>query len=141
MKAISLWQPWATLIAIGAKEYETRSWSTPYRGPIVIHAAKTKDSLNICSREPFRSVLMASGCSVVDLPFGCAVCVADLIDCIPTYKIAPTLSQQERAFGDYSAGRFAWQLSNARVFKNPVPIRGAQGLFDCFVPLKDLVYP
>jgi len=40
MKAISLWQPWATLISIGAKRIETRSWETLYRGSIVIHAAK-----------------------------------------------------------------------------------------------------
>lgn len=45
MKALSLWQPWATLIAIGAKQYETRGWSTPYRGPLIIHAAKTKEEL------------------------------------------------------------------------------------------------
>src|SRR3972149_12240119 len=40
MKAISLWQPWASLIAVGAKKYETRSWDTPYRGPLVICASK-----------------------------------------------------------------------------------------------------
>ncbi len=40
MKAISIWQPWASLIAIGAKQIETRSWATGYRGLLVIHAAK-----------------------------------------------------------------------------------------------------
>lgn len=40
MKAITLWQPWASLLACGAKKYETRSWSTKYRGPIAIHAGK-----------------------------------------------------------------------------------------------------
>ncbi len=39
MKAITLWQPWASLIAIGAKKIETRSWATKYRGPLAIHAA------------------------------------------------------------------------------------------------------
>ncbi|UWG96803.1 ASCH domain-containing protein [Dehalobacter sp. DCM] len=39
MKAITLWQPWASLLACGAKKYETRSWDTSYRGPIAIHAA------------------------------------------------------------------------------------------------------
>lgn len=41
MKAITLWQPWASLLAHGAKKYETRSWATKYRGPIAIHAAAT----------------------------------------------------------------------------------------------------
>lgn len=40
MKALSLTQPWATLVATGAKQIETRSWSTKYRGPLYIHAAK-----------------------------------------------------------------------------------------------------
>ena len=39
MKALTIWQPWASLIACGAKRYETRSWATKYRGPIAIHAA------------------------------------------------------------------------------------------------------
>lgn len=40
MKAISLTQPWATLVHLGAKRVETRSWYTSYRGQLVIHAAK-----------------------------------------------------------------------------------------------------
>jgi len=40
MKAITLWQPWASLLATEAKQYETRSWATKYRGLIAIHAAK-----------------------------------------------------------------------------------------------------
>lgn len=40
MKALSLTQPWASLVAIGAKRIETRSWSTSYRGLVAIHASK-----------------------------------------------------------------------------------------------------
>jgi hypothetical protein len=43
IKAISLWQPWASLMALGLKRHETRHWPTAYRGPIAIHAAKTLD--------------------------------------------------------------------------------------------------
>ena len=39
MKALTIWQPWASLIARSVKQYETRSWATQYRGPIAIHAA------------------------------------------------------------------------------------------------------
>lgn len=42
MKAITIWQPWATLLPLGVKLYETRSWATSYRGPIAIHAAALK---------------------------------------------------------------------------------------------------
>ncbi len=40
MKALTLTQPWASLVAVGAKRIETRSWETNYRGTIAIHAAK-----------------------------------------------------------------------------------------------------
>jgi hypothetical protein len=38
MKGLTLTQPWATLVAIGAKRIETRSWPTRYRGLLAIHA-------------------------------------------------------------------------------------------------------
>ena len=40
MKALSLWQPWASAIALGHKRIEPRHWTTSYRGLIAIHAAK-----------------------------------------------------------------------------------------------------
>lgn len=43
MKAISIRQPWAWLIVEGVKPVENRSWATRYRGPLLIHAAKTFD--------------------------------------------------------------------------------------------------
>ncbi len=43
IKAISLWQPWASLVAAHVKRHETRHWSTEYRGLLAIHAAKTLD--------------------------------------------------------------------------------------------------
>ena len=42
MKALTIWQPWASLLACGGKRFETRSWATSYRGPIAIHAAAIK---------------------------------------------------------------------------------------------------
>ncbi len=60
MKAITLTQPWATLVAIGAKRIETRSWKTDYRGPLAIHAAKgfPKFARDICMYKPFVCALM-----------------------------------------------------------------------------------
>ena len=64
MKALTLTQPWATLVAMGAKRIETRSWTTNYRGPLAIHAGKGPSTIgwpqlnHICNHtEPFRSVL------------------------------------------------------------------------------------
>lgn len=134
MKGLTLTQPWATLVALGAKRFETRSWSTGYRGPLAIHAAKGlgpvggKDGLwRITGTEPFQSALAGAG----PLPLGLIVAVVDLVDVLPTeealarYVIAGT---DEESFGDYSNGRFAWKLTNVRPVR--VPYRGALGLWD-----------
>jgi hypothetical protein len=137
MKAITLWQPWATLIAIGAKRIETRSWSTTYHGDIAIHAAKNipqKEILRIMrmtrDEEPFKSVLDKAGYYVYNsLPRGCVVAIATLVVCIPTNKI-PSVSLRESAFGDFSENRFGWMLENIRPLKNPIQAKGAQGLWE-----------
>ena len=72
MKAISICQPWATLIAIGAKRFATRSWKTDYRGLLAIHAGKTKVPLamSLCDRDPFKAALALYGITdpVTQLP-------------------------------------------------------------------------
>lgn len=52
MKAISLWQPWASLVALGVKTIETRSWSTKYRGPLTIHAAARRPEMMYLPPQP-----------------------------------------------------------------------------------------
>lgn len=57
IKALTLYQPWATLIAIGAKKIETRSWDTKYRGPLAIHASKNEKFMKLSFLDPFFKVL------------------------------------------------------------------------------------
>lgn len=61
MTALTLWQPWATLVALGEKKFETRSWTTGFRGPLAIHAAKTIDHLEIATYGLFHKVLVNQG--------------------------------------------------------------------------------
>lgn len=148
MRALSLWQVWATLMAIGAKRFETRSWGTDYRGPLAVHAAtKSTPALrSLFLTEPFGSVLRAAGyASFPALPLGAVIAVVDLKEC---WKIGPrTLwrpnpgfgerwiegseipTGQERAFGDFSSGRFAWECANPRPLRTPLPLTGRQGLW------------
>lgn len=162
MKALSLWQPWASLMLIpdpghplgcathehrgqrfherAAKSFETRSWSTNHRGALLIHAAKrwTADQRILCCEEPFHSVLTSAGLSSypaddeTTLPLGAILGYVDLIGCERTHGVARLLpwDAQELAFGDYGAGRFAWECTSPRRFAEPIPYRGAQGLFD-----------
>lgn len=133
MKALSLWQPWATLIAIGAKTYETRSWSTDYRGPLLIHASKNTSELGLPFHDDrFFDALSAVGYFEGDksLPLGCVVAICDLATVGPVELVRDTHAVNELAFGDYSDGRFAWKLVNVKPIEPPIPARGAQGLFD-----------
>lgn len=130
MKAISLWQPWASAIALEAKLIETRKWWTSHRGPLAIHAAK-KDESNlrdffswqVC--RPIRAIYPTFD----DLPRGCIVATCKLVECIKTTDV-DHLSRQEKDFGDYSAGRYAWVLDEIKALPQPVPFRGSQGLFE-----------
>jgi hypothetical protein len=84
MKALTLTQPWASLVAIGAKRIETRSWSTKYRGPIAIHAAKDmpRSARLFAYRDPAGQVLNEGGILLggdcKELPRGAIVAVARL---------------------------------------------------------------
>lgn len=151
MKALTITQPWATLIAIGAKRFETRGWSTPYRGPLAIHAGKNTKPVGgevglrrLCEMEPFRSVLAEAGIDpLLDLPRGEIVAVVELVGCFPTDDIAGCRTsfevaritqthpcRHERALGDYSAGRFAWVMRSREPVIPSIPARGKQGLWE-----------
>lgn len=91
MKAITLWQPWASLIAVGAKTIETRSWSTKYRGPLAIHAAKrparfeNMKSLvgDLAWDQWFSAGLVSEDGSTDEIPYGAIVATCDLVDMLP----------------------------------------------------------
>ena len=79
MKAITVWQPWATLLATGQKHNETRSWKTSYRGEILIHAAKT-DHSGILLHIPMEELKHFQKAGVVnELPTGVIVGKANLV--------------------------------------------------------------
>lgn len=136
IKVISLWQPWASLIAFGAKEYETRSWAHKYRGRIAIHAAKTRDNLTVVYQQPFYDALIGKGwySEPEDLPLGAIVAIAELTAIYRADELFPKISEQEQAFGMYGAGRFAWRLQNVKPLDVPFSIAGKQGLWDWDVP-------
>jgi activating signal cointegrator 1 len=131
--ALSLTQPWATLVVAGAKLVETRSWRTPHRGHLAIHASKgfPRWAKDLCSEEPFLSALIVAGlASERDLPLGALLGSVSLVDCVPTTGIeVADISDQERAFGDYSPNRWAWLLENPERH-TPQPCNGALSLWD-----------
>lgn len=145
MKTLSLLQPWATLVAIGAKKFETRSWRTSYRGPLLIHASKrfTLSDRELCSEWPFNEYLEPYnlGYSVKGknqlLPLGAIVGSVDLVDCITTgswltrYSTSESEStQEEYRFGNYGPDRFAWELRNPVALDVPIRVKGSLGIWE-----------
>lgn len=124
MKCLSLWEPWATLMAEGTKKIETRSWGTSYRGWLAIHAAKRYDV------EAFWRLRMVKGCpSCPPKTLGKIVCIVYLFDC---EKVSPLrkFSTVEQQCGDLSLGRWAWMTRSLVRLNAPIPMRGRQGLFE-----------
>lgn len=140
MYAISLYEPWATLVMIGVKQYETRSWSRSHRGPILIHASKRSDDLKqALFAGPYRTVLAEAGLTKPEhFALGAALGIVDVTDMIRTEEIRDTLTKQEQTFGNFADKRFAWKLENIRRFEHPIPMKGMQGLFEVdpyFIPM------
>lgn len=149
MKAITLTQPWATLVAIGAKRIETRSWPTSYRGQLAIHAAKTfpGSAKDLCTSRVFcralgwpeaptrltQEWLDDNAARIKALPLGCVLATGMLVNCMETNlirKYVHPFTEQEEAFGDYSQGRFGFLLENVVQVISPVAVKGALGLWE-----------
>jgi hypothetical protein len=140
VKILSLWQPWASLWVAGEKVIETRDWGTSYRGKIAVHAAKhfTDEERYLCFTEPFQSALERCGFGHPGgLPFGALLGYVTLTECrrmtmaADESKRDARVTEQERAFGNWQAGRFAWVASgDRRILESPISMKGAQGLRD-----------
>jgi hypothetical protein len=132
IKAISLWEPWASLVARGVRRHDTRTWATEYRGPLAIHAAKT---LSLAGA-PARLCASALGYDWWDTrPLGCVVAVAVLKDCKPAHKLdLDTLTRADREGADFGWGRFAFEFTDVRPLRQPIPLAGRQALFNWTAP-------
>lgn len=151
--AISLWQPWASLVTPpGPKTLETRGWDTSYRGQLLICAAKgglsKEQLLQLVLQSPFFETLrdlfgfnftgadpnwrpQAWARQIISrLPLGKAVATCNLVETYKTENIVRSQIQGNLPFGDFSPGRFAWQLEDRKAIADPFPVRGRQQLFE-----------
>ena len=114
MRALTLYQPWATWVADRMKRYETRSWSTPYRGQLAIHAAKTREYVGKGS--PY--------------PLGAVVAVGMVEGVVPTASARYNrITDAEIERGDWTPGRFAWKLTGVKKLTEPVEAKGQRKLW------------
>lgn len=160
MKTLSICQPWASLIAIGAKRFETRSWATKYRGPLAIHASKSfrTQEKNLILSQPFKNALknLCFRESVLEcdygknifafmpenLPLGKIIATCNLVDCLEIRTNGPRKGSKtenimlilpdepELSFGDYDPGRYALLLTDVKMLPEPIPAKGQLGLWN-----------
>ena len=175
MKALSLYNPWAALVANGTKTIETRSWSTRWRGPLAIHASKRTFGFNSQTAEAIGSWPRDAYVKLDDAvngdpmlgdnyPRGVIVATCTLVDVLPVVfeceqenlrRVASDVDgslwlcepepdedsqdypthdwrdiSDERPFGDFTPGRFAWLLEDIVALPEPIPAKGHQGLWN-----------
>ncbi len=120
MKAITLEQPFASLVSLGIKTIETRPWSTDYRGVVAIHSGRS--ALPVTDAY-YHGMLSSAGLDCELLPLEKIIAIARLVSCkkvitseIPCYP--------QLAFSDFTPGWYALELTDIKPLATPVPARG-----------------
>lgn len=144
LKGLTLTQPWASLIAVGAKEWETRGWPTGYRGAVLIHSSRNfpGDAREFAGSHPLVAPLLPQLRDPFEhIALGCVVAIARLTDCVRTTDLTQDparLTELERSVGNFEPGRFAFRFTHVRKL-HPIPWRGALSLWEVPVDLRRLV--
>lgn len=156
MKVITVRQPWAYFLCAGIKTIETRSFNTKHRGPLLIHASNhvpTKEEVKKYETDPAFAVHRQHSLSLFgpEIKRGAIIGKVDIIDTKPAEDWReffdniigfgaplkcgqsdnmPVITKREAALGDYSAGRYGWLTSHARLFTKPIPAKGALSMWN-----------
>ena len=153
--ALSLWQPWASLLVLGEKQYETRHWSIPARHlprTTAIHAAERWSSAQreLCEQDPhiraslikhaktlaehvhvsagyLKHIRFMLGEIPIHMPIGYLIGIGDFTSCWETEVLTglDQLTPREKAMGNYEPQRFAFGFSHPRLI-TPMQHRGRQ---------------
>ena len=139
IRCISLWQPWASLMACGAKHLETRSWNTKVRGEVHIHASQTKKGIEELRHAPLATIEsmekalgLPMGRWATELPYGAIIARGILYDTAPAAEGLELFPDQE-PFGDFGPNRFVHAYETLTPIE-PIPRRGSQGFFFTELP-------
>ena len=157
MKAITIWQPWATLIMIGAKPHEFRGYAAPRfvrNQRIVIHAGarpvKPSEVEDLLRRIDAEAAGTGRDDEKTCLDLDKARDLLLKVRASHKYRLLPTsmalgtavlgepiqscdLFKMNVADSDRGAFNYAWPLTDIRHFEPPIPMRGAQGFFDAHI--------
>lgn len=152
MKALTLTEPWASLVALGLKSIETRGWPTYHRGRIAIHAGKkfTGDDLEWLLTTPAAFVPLNDAGLDIDqfrpsrsfqTTRGCVIATARLTACVQfdlgmVERIGRHYGANELLFGNFSKGRYGFVLADVIRLSEPIPAVGSLGFWDWDPPVE-----
>lgn len=113
VKALTICQPYAEMIVRGEKVIENRTWPTRYRGPLLIHAGKSRSWLDDDDEQLYPGMV-----------FGAIVGRCQLVDCLRLEALPFSLQSC------HANGPWCWVLEDIERFDVPIPCSGSQGLWD-----------
>lgn len=132
MRALTICQPYATLIMAGDKRVENRTWPTKYRGRLYVHAGKSRDWMSTKQLDGVE-FCMHTQRPVSELPFGAVIGVATLIECLPIEEIRAGDWDEKYPWlrgHQHTEGPWCWLFAESPASIGPWPFKGSQGLFD-----------
>lgn len=137
MRALTVHEPWATAIALGAKAVENRNWPPPpalFAGErFAVHAGRE----SAIHRDDVYWVALQMGLDgdrlLAQVRPGHLLCTVELERAVGTRSALP--AEQQRWF----SGRYGWVLRDVRRLSTPVPCRGMQGLWTVPADVERLV--
>ena len=124
MKALTIKQPWATLIMQGDKRFEFRSWQTKYRGDLLIHAGKGIDK---------EAMKRLAKYLPEDMPTGKILGKVKLVDCIkmsPEFKELLLKENSDIYTKSSFKENYGWQITDVELFENPIEAKGYLSLWE-----------
>ena len=124
MKAITIKQPWASLIVHGIKDIENRSWRTNFRGRVLIHAAGShgrKFSVDLTDAQTKAAfATIAKETMFGNMPFGSIIGSVEIVDCVQNH---PSIWANK--------GAYNWVLANPILFEKPFEnVKGKLSFWD-----------
>ncbi len=130
MRALTIHEPWASLIMAGQKRFETRGRKTNVRGPLAIHAARKP-----MSEEGIRLAVKYG----ITPQYGMVLGIVELAYCLSITSenkavynngLDLEIHKWEKELGWFENGRFAWEMQVIERFEIPIPAKGQQGFWN-----------